>query len=154
MENKDQTKNYKKLSLMLTISFVIMYTVMFFNVDRFDHIYLNLNRTYMSLLMVTPMAVIMMLIMSSMFMNKKLNIIFITGSILLFILSFIGLRDQSFVGDKNYMQGMIPHHSSAILVSKAAVIEDPELQELAKEIIRSQEEEIAQMKKILERLNN
>jgi hypothetical protein len=45
------------------------------------------------------------------------------------------------------------HHSSAILTSGQADLKDPEVKELAKEIIKSQEEEIAQMKRILERMD-
>lgn len=49
---------------------------------------------------------------------------------------------------------MIPHHSIAILTSKRADLEDPETKKLAKEIIEAQEREIAQMKKIIYRLEN
>jgi uncharacterized protein (DUF305 family) len=52
------------------------------------------------------------------------------------------------------MRAMIPHHSSAILTSKHANINDPEVRSLADKIIRSQEEEIAQMKRILERMED
>lgn len=54
--------------------------------------------------------------------------------------------------DKQYMKAMIPHHSSAILTSEKANIKDPEVKKLAEEIIKAQEEEIAQMKKVLERM--
>ncbi len=47
---------------------------------------------------------------------------------------------------------MIPHHSQAILTSQKADIQDPEVKMLAQEIIKAQEEEIAQMKEILERM--
>ena len=50
------------------------------------------------------------------------------------------------------MKGMIPHHSSAIMTSKHANIKDPEVKKLSEEIIKSQEEEIAQMKNILKRM--
>jgi uncharacterized protein (DUF305 family) len=52
------------------------------------------------------------------------------------------------------MKAMIPHHSSAILTSKNAEISDPEVRKLADEIIKSQEEEIAEMKALLEKLEN
>ena len=47
---------------------------------------------------------------------------------------------------------MIPHHSSAIMVSKHANLQDPEVKEPSEEIIKSQEEELAQMKAILQRM--
>jgi uncharacterized protein (DUF305 family) len=50
------------------------------------------------------------------------------------------------------MKAIIPHHLSTILTSKYASIKDPEVKKLAEQIIKSQKEEIAQMKKILERM--
>ncbi|PVY43714.1 DUF305 domain-containing protein [uncultured Pontibacter sp.] len=47
---------------------------------------------------------------------------------------------------------MIPHHSSAILVSQEANIKDPEVKRLTEQIIESQEKEIAEMKAILTRM--
>ena len=49
---------------------------------------------------------------------------------------------------------MIPHHSSAILVSQEANLRDPEVRKLADEIIKSQEKEIAEMKQLLEKIEN
>jgi uncharacterized protein (DUF305 family) len=50
------------------------------------------------------------------------------------------------------MKAMIPHHSSAIMTSTQADILDPEVKALSEKIIRSQQEEIAQMKAILKRM--
>ena len=126
---------------------------MFLNVDEASHIYLSTTRTYMALLMVLPMAVVMMLMMGRMYPNKKVNTIIILGSIILFGLILAGLRTQTPVGDAQYMKAMIPHHSSAIMVSKNADIKDPEVKKLSEQIIKSQEEEIAQMKGMLERMD-
>jgi hypothetical protein len=144
--------NYGKMAVMLIISFIIMYSVMFANVDKFDHIHLNMNRLYMTILMVAPMALVMLFLMSSMFKNKKLNITIIALSIIAFAAAFLMLRNQTFVGDVQFMRSMIPHHSSAILVSEAAAINDPEVKELAIQIIESQKKEIEEMKKLLEKL--
>lgn len=107
----------------------------------------------MTLLMVTPMALLMLTLMRKMYTDKKLNIIIIISSLLVFTLSFILLRTQTPIEDKQYMKAMIPHHSSAILVSKQANIKDPEVKELAQKIIESQEKEIAQMEAILEKMD-
>lgn len=148
-----EKSNYQKFLLMLSISFVIMYAVMFFNVDRFDHIYLSLTRVYMTLLMVSPMAVMMLLLMGKMYVNKKLNLMIHSSAVLVFILSLLFLRTQVGISDSQYMKAMIPHHSSAILTSKNASLEDDEVIELSKQIIKSQEKEIAQMKEALKRLD-
>jgi uncharacterized protein (DUF305 family) len=50
------------------------------------------------------------------------------------------------------MKAMIPHHSSAIMVSKHANIKDPEVKKLSEQIIQSQEKEIAEMEAMLNRL--
>jgi len=48
---------------------------------------------------------------------------------------------------------MIPHHSGAILMCQEASLSRPEIVKLCGEIIKSQREEIDQMKAILARLN-
>jgi hypothetical protein len=137
---------------MMILSFIIMYTVMFLNVDSIDHVYLSTTRFYMALLMVSPMAIVMLLLMGKMYPDKKLNTVIITASLLVFIVTFFFLRNQTFVSDKAYMKAMIPHHSSAILTSKHANIKDPEVRKLAEGIIQSQEKEIAEMKEMLKRI--
>ncbi|GGG18403.1 DUF305 domain-containing protein [Pontibacter virosus] len=62
------------------------------------------------------------------------------------------LRKQALVDDKQFLKSMIPHHSSAILVSQEANIKDPEVKRLTEQIIESQEKEIAEMKAILTRM--
>lgn len=144
--------SYKMFSVMMVISFLIMYAVMFLNVDEVSHIYLSLTRTYMALLMVSPMAIVMMLMMGSMYPNKKTNSMIISGGVIVFIVAFIFLRNQTFVSDVQYMKGMIPHHSSAIMTSKNADIKDPAVKVLSDSIIKSQEKEITEMKEKIKEL--
>jgi hypothetical protein len=146
--------NYLKFGLMMAISFVIMYAVMFLNVDRTDHILLSYMRTYMSLLMIAPMAIVMMLFMWGMYENKKLNYLILGVAVVLFGLIYSFERSQTGISDIQYMKAMIPHHSSAILTSTEANLKDPEVKKLAEEIIKAQEREIAQMKEMLKRLEN
>jgi uncharacterized protein (DUF305 family) len=49
---------------------------------------------------------------------------------------------------------MTPHHSSAILMCEQSDITDPELAALCDEIVEAQKEEIAEMERILERLDS
>jgi len=152
--NHKDNSSYKKLALNLSISFVVMYAVMFLNVDQFDHVMLSFTRTYMTILMIAPMSIIMILMMGSMYQNKKLNAIIISTAVVVFVGVLTLLRTQTPIKDIQYMKAMIPHHSSAIMVSQEATFEDPELQKLATEIIEAQIKEIAQMKKMIERLEN
>ena len=153
MNNPNQKSSpYLKFLFMMLVSFMMMYGIMFLNVAEIDHILLSTTRTYMSLLMVAPMAISMMLFMWGMYENKRLNTVIISGAAIVFIVVLTALRTQTPIKDIQYMKAMIPHHSSAIMVSENATFEDPETAELAKQIIEAQEREIAQMKRIIERL--
>lgn len=146
--------NYKKFALMMVTSFIIMYAVMFLNADLFSHVMLSYTRTYMTILMIAPMAISMMLFMWRMYKNKKLNVIILSTSVIVFVITLSMLRNQTLIKDVQYMKAMIPHHSSAIMVSQSATFEDAEVAKLAKDIIEAQKREIAQMKAMIERLEN
>lgn len=145
---------YLKFALMMVTSFVIMYAVMFLNTASIDHVMLSTMRTYMTLLMIAPMAVVMLLYMWGMYKNKKLNVLILVVSVVLFGVVFSMMRNQTGISDVQYMKAMIPHHSSAILTSENANLQDPETKKLAEDIIKLQKEEIALMKDYLERINN
>ncbi|HQW42470.1 MAG TPA: DUF305 domain-containing protein [Flavobacteriales bacterium] len=144
---------YLKFMLMLGISFLVMYSVMFLNVASLAHIHLSLTRTYMTLLMIAPMALMMVIMIGHMYPNKQRNMAIIITSLGVFVLALVGLRAQVPIGDAQYMRAMIPHHSSAILTSREADLMDPEVRKLANDIIDAQEREIAQMEAILSRMN-
>lgn len=139
---------------MMVVSFIIMYGVMFMNVASTDHIMLSSMRTYMTILMIAPMAITMMLFMWGMYENKLLNKMIIGVAAVIFAVTFYMMRNQTGISDIDYMKGMIPHHSSAILTSKESDLKDPETKKLAEEIIKAQKEEIALMKELIEKLEN
>ncbi|MEO6289551.1 MAG: DUF305 domain-containing protein [Ginsengibacter sp.] len=145
--------SYRKFTIMMAVSFVIMYIVMFLNVIEIKHYHTSLTRIYMTLLMISAMAVVMMLMMGKMYPNKQINTGIIVGGVLVFILVLAGLRSQTPIGDVQYMKAMIPHHSSAILTSERANIKDPEVKKLAEDIIKAQRKEIAEMEAYLDRLD-
>lgn len=151
---KIENSNYRKLALMMIVSFILMYIIMFLNIFQLSHARFSLTRTYMALLMVAPMAISMLLFMWKMYDNKKLNYTIIGTATIVFILSLWGLRSQKFVNDIQWMKAMIPHHSSAILTSSYANFEDPEVQKLANKIIKAQKEEINEMNELIEKLEN
>ena len=144
--------SYKKFSVMMIISIIIMYCVMFLNITQLDYFYVSTTRIYMALLMISPMAVVMMLMMGKMYPNKKLTTGIIVSAIAVFIITLAGLRTQTPIGDVQYMKAMIPHHSSAILTSENANIKDPEVRKLADGIIEAQKREIAEMKALIQKL--
>jgi uncharacterized protein (DUF305 family) len=95
----------------------------------------------------------MLVMMGEMYPNKRLNLALHGIFALIFIFSFIGIRQQGLVGDRQFVRSMIPHHSGAILMCREARITDPEVKKLCEaDIIPSQRKEVEQMKAILARL--
>lgn len=144
--------HYTMLAWMGLLHLVIMYLVMFSMIDTRNDFYNNVNMLYMAVMMAAPMVILMPLMMRSMYQNKKLNAVFIGGAAVLFLGAFAFIRDQTGVGDKQFLRSMIPHHSGAILMCEDANIQDMEIKDLCGRIIQSQREEIEQMKKIRDRL--
>lgn len=146
--------NYTKFILMLICSAISMYITMYFNTYEFSHVFFSWTRMYMTLIGIGGMAIIMFLFMHKMYTNKLKNTAILAGSVLLMIASTYLVRQQIPIADVKWMRAMIPHHSIAILTSKKADLIDPEVKKLAEEIIKAQEREIAEMKKMIERLEN
>lgn len=156
MNHDSMKKNqYTKFVGMLVASFIAMYITMYLNTYAIDHVYFSLTRFYMSCLGIAAMAIIMFVAMRNMYQNKKKNIAIVLGSIVLFGTALGLVRAQApIVGDVLWMKAMIPHHSIAILTSERADIQDPEVKQLADDIIKAQKKEIEEMKAMINRLQN
>ena len=76
------------------------------------------------------------------------------GSAAVFAVSLGLVRSQATVDQVSWMKAMIPHHSIAILTSERADIDDPRVRELADGIIKTQREEIAEMKALIAELQH
>ncbi|MGA5590200.1 DUF305 domain-containing protein [Enterococcus mundtii] len=146
-------KKYGKFLLMIIVSTIIMFGMMYLNVYSIEHVFFSRTRVFMALMMGAVMAIIMLLFMWKMYEHKKLNIAILTISLLVFGGSLFMVRSQKTVGDVAWMKAMIPHHSIAILTSKRADIEDPEVKKLAEKIIEAQEKEIDEMKELIDQLD-
>lgn len=142
-------KNYVRFGIVLAVSHAIMFVLTLSQIRRGSDFFLNLSNYYMSLLMVSTMGVLMMALMSRMFTNKRLNIALYAGFAVLFAGAFVAVRTEPLVGNEGFLKSMIPHHSRAVLVCEESQITDPEIVELCKQIVKSQNEEIDQMKRIL-----
>ncbi len=143
--------HYRMLAINLAVSAVIMYLVMFAMIDTLDEFYNNLNMLYMTMMMIAPMGALMLLMMGSMYGNRRLNLLLYAVCAGLFVLGTAGTRAQAGIGNVQFLRSMIPHHSGAILMCREASISDPEIVALCGNIQRSQRAEIDQMKRILER---
>jgi uncharacterized protein (DUF305 family) len=144
--------HYVHLLVMTALSFASMYILMYAMVDRLANVYGNLNQLYMAGLMTAPMVLIEMGVMGAMYANKRLNLAIVIASMVVGLLFFVGIRQQTAIGDVQFLKSMIPHHASALLMCNEAPITDAEIQELCKTIVAGQQAEIDQMKAMLARL--
>lgn len=149
---KSMQNPYVSLGVQTLLSGVIMYFVMFVMIDTTSSFFNNLNMFYMTLMMVAPMVVLMILAMMHMFPSRIANVMLIALSIVAFVGSFALIRTQTTIGNTAFVRSMVPHHSGAILMCERASLTDPELKSLCGEIVKGQQREIDQMKRILVRL--
>ncbi|WP_431879060.1 DUF305 domain-containing protein [Micromonospora marina] len=141
--------NYIRFGLVLLISLAVMFVLTLSQIRRWSDFFLNLSNFYMSVIMVAVMGVIMMGVMHQMFTDRRLNVVLYSVLGALFVAGFAAVRTEPFVGNENFLKSMIPHHSRAVLVCQESDITDPEIVALCDQIVKSQEEEITQMKRIL-----
>ncbi|MBB4658132.1 DUF305 domain-containing protein [Parvularcula dongshanensis] len=144
--------SYWRFFGMIATSTVVMFILMYLNTYALEHVLWSETRTWMALLMGATMAVIMLGWMLNMYKNKVANVAILAGSVLVFALSLWLVRSQATVTDAEYMKAMIPHHSIAIMTSERAQISDPRVRKLADEIIAAQRREIAEMKYLIDEL--
>lgn len=152
-KHQHSEKPYLELVVMTLIHFVFMFAMSYLMVHVANDIFINLNSFYMALWMVAPSVVVMLILMKGMYPKKALNKVLIGLSTAIFVLSYVFIREQTFVGDAQFLRSMIPHHSGAVLMCENAKISDPEVQALCQGIIEGQQKEIEQMNSILKRLS-
>ncbi|PZD71008.1 hypothetical protein C1752_08450 [Acaryochloris thomasi RCC1774] len=138
--------SYIKFFAMIGTSIVTMFFLMYLHSYQIlDHAWFSETRVFMALIMGAAMMVIMLGFMLNMYKSRKMNIAIFSLAILLFGAALWLVRSQVTVSDVDYMEGMIPHHSIAILTSERAQIKDVRVRELADEIIEAQRREINEM---------
>ena len=144
--------HYGRLLAMVVLSFIAMYILMYAMVDRFANVYPSFNQFYMAGLMAAPMLVIELVLMGSMYPNKKINTLLIVIGVIALALFWMAIREQAAINDRQFLKSMIPHHSGAILMCQQAKLEDAQIQALCRTIVTGQQEEIDQMKRMLDTL--
>ncbi|QDM40784.1 DUF305 domain-containing protein [Altererythrobacter sp. TH136] len=151
MNHRDMKNAYPMLWVNLILGALIMYLGMFAMIWSGGEFVQNINFVYMALIMWAPMSAVMLWTMRSMYPKRRLNLTLYALFVLVFAFSLWGMRDQGFVGDRQFLRSMIPHHSGAILMCERSSLTDPEIRSLCDGIVRSQAEEIARMKAMLAR---
>ena len=130
--------------------YVVMFFIMIFSgllstmnvwIDKLDDARFSINDVYMTLLMTGWMFLFMGLYYSE-------TAIFCVG-LFLVVINIWFIRTQFMVTNEQYILGMIPHHSMAILMSKKLLErKSPLLNNFLSNIITTQEKEIEYMKQI------
>lgn len=143
---------YGRFAAMIATSTVVMFGLMYLNTYVIDQVEFSQTRAWMAVVMGAVMAIIMIGFMWGMYPNRRANLGIVAGAIVVFAGALWLVRSQQTVDDVSYMKAMIPHHSIAIMTSKRAHIRDPEVRRLADGIIDAQVREIAEMKRMIARL--
>jgi small-conductance mechanosensitive channel len=142
--------HYVRLSLMILLSFVSMYILMYAMANRLENVYPNLNQFYMAGLMAAPMLVIELVLMGAMYQNKKLTGLLMAAGVIAALAFWFLIRQQVAITDRQFLKSMIPHHAGAILMCEQQKSKTPKILQLCDEIITSQRTEIGLMKALLE----
>ena len=151
MKQNNQRGNYLRFFAMIGTSMIIMYFLMYLNSYKIlDHACFSETKLFMTTIIGGAMMAIMLFFMLGMYKNSKVNAAIFVGAALMLLLSVWLVRSQITVDGVDYMEGMIPHHSIAILTSERAGIEDLRVRELADEIIEAQRKEIKEMEWLIE----
>ena len=148
-DGHDMRRMYLRFGAMIATSIVVMYLTTYLNVFDVSHIHFSEERLYMALTMGGAMGVVMMAWMWGMYANRRWNVGVVAASVLLVVVATFLSQSQILVEDGNYMRGMIPHHSIALLTSERSNIQDVRVRQLADEIIEAQRREIAEMEWLL-----
>ena len=107
-------------------------------IDKWEDARFSLNDFYMTGLMIGWMFFFMGFF--------TLNIHKAIGGLMIVLVFFALIRTQLFVSEIQFLKGMIPHHSMAVMMSKRLEKKPNQIQHLLDQIIQTQEKEIVIMK--------
>lgn len=145
-------KSYSRLFVMFALHFIAMYVLMYAMVNTFANVLPNYNQLYMAALMASPMLILELWLMRSMYPKKNLNAAIGLMGLFILVGSFVLIRQQVLIDDTQFLKSMIPHHAGAILMCERASVEDPQVKELCTNIISGQQAEIDWMNAKLDSL--
>ena len=123
----DGKGSYLRLSLLAVLSFLAMYGLMYAMVDKVSNVFHNLNQVYMAGLMAAPMVIIELLVMWSMYPDRKANAAILAVSAAAVIAFWFAIRGQAGITERQFLRSMIPHHAGALLMCGQAEFRDAEL---------------------------
>jgi rubrerythrin len=111
----------------------------------------NIGKVYMSMIMALSMIIIEVMMHDHQYGVMSLNWYAVLFSLIaLFVYLY---RKQIAIDDKQYVEGMIEHHSMALFTSEEILkkTDNYDIAKLAKNIIQTQNDELRIMKEILDK---
>ena len=138
--------------IMFIGSFIIQYFIMPpIMVSKFAYITNNIGKAYLAIIMALSMVII-----EIMMHDHQYHVLSVNWYAILFALLAIFTylyRKQIAIDDKQYLEGMIEHHSMALFMSEEILkkTDNYYVARLAKNIIQTQNDEIQLMNRILKR---
>ena len=138
--------HYGRLLMMVVLSFIAMYVLMYAMVNVTANVYMSFNQVYMALLMTAAMVIIELAVMKSMYESRSRNAVILLGAVAALLGSWVFIRRQVAISDSQFLRSMIPHHAGAILMCEQASIRAADIRDLCAGIVTSQQAEIAEMK--------
>jgi len=136
-------------------SFIIQYLLMpAIMVNQSRDITNNIGKIYSSILMALFMIGLEIMMHDHHYSVFSLNMYIILACLIaLFVYLY---RNQVAIKDKQYLEGMIEHHSMGILTSESILnkTNSYEVSKLAKDIIQTQKDEIHIMREIIKKQEN
>lgn len=138
--------------VMFVGSFLIQYFLMSpIMVNNRVYITNNIGKAYMSVIMALFMILLEVMMHDHQYKVFSLNLyLFIISGLILFIYLY---RKQVAIDDKQYLEGMIEHHSMALLTSEEILkkTDNYNVAKLAKNIIQTQSDELKEMQNLLQK---
>ena len=138
--------------IMFIGSFIIQYYVMsFIMVNNIEYITNNIGKLYISIIMG-----LFMILLEIMMHDYQYHVFSIKYYLLLIILLGVFTylyKKQIHINDKEYLKGMLEHHSMALLTSEEILkkTDNYHVAKLSKNIIQEQKDQIKEIKNILKK---
>jgi len=143
-------KLHHSLFIMFIGSFIIQYFLMPpIMVNSRSNITYDIGNVYLATIMALLMVSLEVMMHDSQYSVLSLHLYgYIVVGVVLFVYLY---RKQIGINDKQYLEGMIQHHSMAIFTSEEILkkTDNYEVAKLAKNIVQNQEDEINVMKKLI-----
>ena len=143
---------FNSMIFMFIGSFLIQYVLMPpIMVSNLSYLTNNIGKAYMAIIMALFMILLEVIMHDHQYEGFSMKLyIPILVSLLLFVYLY---RKQVAINDKQYLEGMIEHHSMALLTSEEILkkTDDYNVAKIAKNIIQTQTDEIRSMRELVDK---